>query len=269
MTTHVFRDKVVIISGASSGIGREIALQLAAQGAWPVLAARRVERLEAIAQACREHGSRTLVVPTDVSRREHCERLIFRTVEEYGRLDMLINNAGITMWSRFEDLYTLEPLEQIMQVNYFGAVYCTHYALPHLRRSRGRLVAVSSLSGKTGVPVRSGYAASKHAIVGFFDSLRIELAQSGVSVTLVYPDFVATETRQRAYGPDGSALGHSPVQEGAVMSAETCARLIIEAAARRERERILSLRGKIGQWIKLLAPGVIDRIAQRAIQRGR
>lgn len=269
MTTQVFRDNVVVITGASSGIGREITLQLAGQGAWLVLAARRTERLEAVAQACRERGARALVVSTDVGRQVQCEHLISQTVAEYQRVDTLINNAGITMWSRFEDLRTLEPLERIMEVNYFGAVYCTYHALPHLKRSRGRLVVVSSLTGKTGVPVRSGYAASKHALVGFYDSLRIELAQSGVSVTLAYPDFVATETRHRAFGPDGRPLGRSPVQEGSVMTAETCARLIIDAAARRERERILSLRGKIGQWIKLLAPGLIDHIAQRAIQRGR
>ncbi len=269
MPNQVFQANVVIITGGSSGIGRELALQLADQGAWLSLAARRVERLEAIALACRQRGARALVVPTDVSQQGQCERLISRTVAEYGRLDTLINNAGQTMWSRFDALQTLEPLERLMQVNYLGAIYPTYYALPHLKDSRGRLVAVSSLTGKAGVPLRSGYAASKHALVGFFDSLRIELVGSGVTVTMIYPDFVATETRQRAFGPDGQPLGTSPVQEGAVMSAETCARLIIRAAARREREHILSLRGKIGQWIKLIAPGVIDRIARRAIQRGR
>jgi short-subunit dehydrogenase len=130
-------------------------------------------------------------------------------------------------------------------------------------------VAVSSLTGKAGVPTRSGYAASKHALVGVFDSLRIELAVSGVSVTIIYPDFVATETRQRAFGPDGKPLGASPVQEGRVMTAEECARRIVKAAARRRREEIMGLRGKIGQWIKLIAPGLVDRIALRAIQRGR
>jgi len=119
------------------------------------------------------------------------------------------------------------------------------------------------------VPTRSGYAASKHVIVGFFDSLRIELAGSGVSVTIVYPDFVATKTRQRAFGPDGKPPGESPVQEGQVMTAEECARLIVKAAARRQREEVMGLRNKVGLWIKLIAPGLVDRIALRAIQRGR
>ena len=119
------------------------------------------------------------------------------------------------------------------------------------------------------MPTRSGYAASKHAMVGFFDSLRIELAGSGVSVTSVYPDFVATETHQRAFGPDGKPLGESPVQDGQVMTAEECARLIVKAAARRQRENVMGLRDKVGLWIKLIAPGLVDRFALRAVRRGR
>ncbi len=269
MTTAPFHENVVIVTGASSGIGRELAYQLADQGAWLALAARDVERLDAVAEGCRSRGGRALVVPTDVAEQAACQQLVTRAVEAYGRIDTLINNAGVTMWALFEELSDLSPLERIMQVNYFGSLYCTYYALPHLKQSRGRIVAVSSVTGKAGVPTRSGYAASKHAMVGFFDSLRVELAPHGVSVTIVYPDFVATETRQRAFGPDGRPLGVSPVQEGKVMTAETCARLIVRAAARRKREEILSLRGKVGQWIKLVAPGVIDGIARRAIARGR
>lgn len=269
MTTAPFHENVVIVTGASSGIGRELAYQLADQSAWLALAARDVERLDAVAEGCRSRGGRALVVPTDVAEQAACQQLVTRAVEAYGRIDTLINNAGVTMWALFEELSDLSPLERIMQVNYFGSLYCTYYALPHLKQSRGRIVAVSSVTGKAGVPTRSGYAASKHAMVGFFDSLRVELAPHGVSVTIVYPDFVATETRQRAFGPDGRPLGVSPVQEGKVMTAETCARLIVRAAARRKREEILSLRGKVGQWIKLVAPGVIDGIARRAIARGR
>jgi len=269
MPSEPFRENVVVLTGASSGIGRALALQLAEQGAWLTLAARDVQRLEQVAQGCRERGGRAIVVETDVSQQPQCERLIERTLEEYGRVDTLVNNAGVTMWARFDELQGLAPLETIMQVNYFGSVYCTFSALSPLKQTRGRIVAISSLTGKAGVPTRSGYAASKHAMVGFFDSLRIELAGSGVSVTIVYPDFVATETRQRAFGPDGNPLGKSPVQEGQVMTADECARLIIKAAARRKREEVMGLRGKVGQWIKLIAPGLVDRIAQRAIRRGR
>jgi short-subunit dehydrogenase len=269
MPSEPFRENVVVLTGASSGIGRALALQLAEQGAWLALAARDVQRLEQVAEGCRERGGRAIVVETDVSQQAQCQRLIARTLEEYGRIDTLVNNAGLTMWARFDELRDLAPLETIMQVNYFGSVYCTFAALSPLKQTRGRIVAISSLTGRAGVPTRSGYAASKHAMVGFFDSLRIELADSGVSVTIIYPDFVATETRRRAFGPDGKPLGESPVQEGQVMTADECARLIIKAATRRKREEVMGLRGKVGQWIKLIAPSLIDRIAQRAIRRGR
>jgi len=201
MNNASFRENVVVITGASSGIGRELAFQLADQGAWLSLAARNAERLESAAAQCRERGGKALVVPTDVSQQGQCRNLIERTVAEYDRIDALINNAGITMWARFDELQDLSLLEWIMQVNYLGSLYCTYYALPYLKQTRGRIVGVSSLTGKTGVPTRSGYAASKHAMVGFFDSLRIELADDGVSVTMIYPGFVATEARKRALGP--------------------------------------------------------------------
>ena len=269
MTTDVFKENVVIVTGASSGIGEALAYQLADQGAWLSLAARDTARLEVVADKCRSRRGRALVVPTDVCEDEQCKRLIDQTVDEYGRIDTLVNNAGVTMWARFEELQTLEPLRIIMQTNYFGSVYCTRYALPYLKQTTGRIVAISSLTGKTGVPTRSGYAASKHAMVGFFDSLRIEISKYGISVTLIYPDFVKAETRMRAFGPDGKPLGRSPVREGEVMTADECACLIIKAAGKRKREEVMGLRGKIGQWIKLIAPGVIDSIALRAIERGK
>ena len=269
MAERPFENNVVLLTGASSGIGRELAVQLADQGGRLVLAARTRERLEEVAEACRERGGEALVVVADVGEQEACRGLVEACLSEYGRLDTLINNAGRTMWSLFEDLETLEPFEKIMQVNYFGSVYCTYYGLPHLKKTGGRLVGVSSLTGKTGVPTRSGYAASKHAMAGFFDTLRIELAGSGVTVTMAYPDFVATETRHNAFGADGQPIGESPVHEGEIMTAEECARQILVATARRKREIVMSTRGKIGMWLKLVAPGWIDRIARRAIERGR
>lgn len=269
MSDPAFRENVVILTGASSGIGRELAYQLAYQGAWLALAARDQARLEAVAAECRALGGRALVVQTDVAQRAQCERLVERTIAEYGRLDTLVNNAGITMWARFDELQDLAVAEKIMQVNYFGSLYCTYAGLPYLKERRGRIVVVCSLSGKAGVPMRSGYAASKHALAGFFDTLRIELAPYGVSVTVVYPDFVATESHQRAFGPDGKPLGLSPLQVGKIMPAEVCARGILRAAGGRRRELVMGLRGKLGQWLKLVAPGLVDRIALRAIQRGR
>jgi short-subunit dehydrogenase len=157
----------------------------------------------------------------------------------------------------------------MMRVNYMGSVWCTHAALPHLKRSRGRIVGVSSLTGLTGVPTRSAYAASKHAMRGFFDAIRIELADEGISVTMIYPGFVSTGIRTRAYGPDGKPLVANPVHEAEVMTPEECARLTVAAMAGRWREVVMTARAKVGQWIKLIAPGVVDRIARNAIERGR
>jgi short-subunit dehydrogenase len=264
-----FRDNVVVITGASDGIGREVALQLADQGAWLALAARDAAKLEEAAAACRARGGRAIAVPTDVGDEAQCRRLVERTVQEYGRIETLVNNAGVSMWARLDQVTDLAPFESMMRVNYMGSVWCTHAALPHHKRSRGRIVAVASLTGLTGVPTRSGYAASKHAMAGFFDSIRIELADEGVSVTVVYPGFVSTGIRERAYGPDGEPLRASPVRESQVMTPEECARQIVDAAAARRRELIMTMRGKVGAWIKLIAPGVVDRIARRAIEQGR
>ncbi len=268
MPRFEFPQKVILITGASSGIGRELARQLASQGAWLCLAARDEARLNAVKAECETLGGKALVVPTDVSRQDQCETLIRRCVEAYGRIDALINNAGVTMWARFDEVDDISPFEQIMRTNYFGSLYCTHYALPYLKQSRGLIVGISSLAGRNGIPTRSAYAASKHAMAGFFDTIRIELAGSGVSVVMIYPGFVTSEVRQRAYGPDGKPLGKSPVREGEVMSVETCSRLILRAMSRRQREEVMTLRGKLGLWLKLIAPGLVDRIALKAIQSG-
>lgn len=271
MSEQAFRDNVVVLTGASAGIGREVALRLAAQGARLVLAARDAAKLDAAAAGCRALGAAALAVPTDVSDEAECRALVERAVAEHGRIDTLILNAGIGMWARFDEMTDLAPFERIMRVNYLGSVYPAFYALPHLKRTRGRIVSVNSLTGRTGVPTRSGYAASKHAAAGFFESIRIELMDSGVTVTQVFPGFVATEIRERAYGPDGRPLGagNSPVREREVMTAEECARQIVHAAARRKRDVVMTLRGKIGARLKLVAPGLVDRIAAKAIARGK
>lgn len=271
MSGGPFRDNVVVLTGASAGIGHEMALQLARQGARLVLAARDAAKLEEAAAACRALGAKAVAIPTDVGDEAQCRALVDGAVAEFGRIDTLVNNAGVGMWARFEEMTDLAPFERIMRVNYLGSVYPTYYALPHLKKTKGRIVAVNSLTGLTGVPTRSGYAASKHAAAGFFDSIRIELDGSGVTVTQVFPGFVRTEIRERAFGPDGQPLGrgNSPVREAEVMTAEECARLTLDAAAKRKRELVMTLRAKIGAKLKLIAPGLVDRIAKKAIEQGK
>jgi NAD(P)-dependent dehydrogenase (short-subunit alcohol dehydrogenase family) len=268
---HPLKENVVILTGASSGIGRALALELANSGAFLVLAARSRGALETVASECVSRGGRAIVQTTDVTDDDQCRALVDRTVSEHGRIDTLIHDAGVSMWARFAEVQDFGIFERIMRVNYFGAVALTRYALPWLLRTRGRLAAVSSVAGLNGVPTRSGYSASKHALVGFFDSLRIELAPEGVTVTILCPDFVKSEIRERCFGPDGKPLGpgNSPVREDVVMTAEECARISVRAIARRDREVLMSPRSRVGLWLKLIAPGVVDRIAARAIARGR
>ena len=174
-----YAGKVVVVTGASQGIGKALCLELAAQRPRLVLAARDAAALEAVAAECRARGAETLVVPTDVGDEAACRALVERAVERFGGVDVLVNNAGMGMLARFEDVTDLSLYERLMRVNYLGSVYPTFYALPHLKRSRGQIVAVSSLAGLNGVPMRTAYAATKHAQMGFFDSLRIELRDDG------------------------------------------------------------------------------------------
>lgn len=263
------RNNVVVITGASKGIGAELARQMAARGAMLALVARDRQALEKVAAECVALGSQAEVIVADVAIEDDCRGMVEHTVAAFGRIDTLVNNAGATMWARFEDIADMSILARLMQVNYMGAVYCTHHALPHLKAARGRIVGVASLTALTGVPTRTGYAASKHAMRGFFDSLRIELAGSGVTVTMIYPGFVATGIRENASGPDGRPVAVNPVKEGEVMGVEECARTTLAAIAARKREVVMTVRGKIAMFVKPVAPGLVDRIARRAIEKGR
>jgi len=269
MENSYFKNKVIVITGASSGIGEELAYRLAAQGAKLSLAARRRERLEAVRAECEKRGGQAIAIRTDVTEQTQCETLIQNTVREFGAIDIIVNNAGVSMWAIFEEITDLSIFEKIMRVNYLGSVYCTYYALPHLQAAHGQIVGVSSLTGKNGVPTRSGYAASKHAMVGFFDTLRIELADDGVAVTMIYPDFVATDTRKNAFRGDGKQVGESPVRETEIMTVEKCVDLMLPAIRKRKREVLMSFRSKVGQYIKLIAPGLVDNIAKKAIAAGK
>ncbi len=266
----VYAGRSIVVTGASSGIGKALCLALAPQKPKLVLAARDAARLTEVAAQCRALGAEALVVPTDVSSTDESRRMIERTVAAFGGLDVLVNNAGIGTLARFDETTDLSVYERLMKVNYLGSVYPTYYALPHLKKSRGQIVVMASLAGLNGVPTRTAYAASKHAVFGFFDSLRIELDGTGVSVTLVAPYFVLSEIHRRAAGPDGTPLGRSPMQEDKIMTAETCAALTLAGMERRQRLVVTNWRGgMLSRLLKVFAPGLVDRLALKAVREGK
>ena len=261
MPPDAFRDQVVIVTGASSGIGRALALQLSGQGAKVVLAARRAELLEQVAVDCHQSGGEALPVPTDVADEAQCRALVEKALAAFGRLDMLVNNAGLTVIARLEDYSDLSLFQHTMDVNFFGAVYCTYFALPHLVRSKGRIVGVSSLGGKVPLPYNSAYIASKFAMHGFYDSLRIELLQHGVSVTVICPYWVVTGFHEAQLDRNGAPRGPGgrSIYSKNTMTSERCAQIILRAAVRKQRE-VLMFPGRPLAWLRLLAPGLLDRI---------
>lgn len=261
---------VILITGASDGIGAEMARQWAARGKSDttlVLAARSVDKLEAVATECRQFGSQVTVQRCDVGVQAECVALVNATLQTHGRLDTLVNNAGMSAQALFSEVNDLGWYETLMRINHWGSVWCTHAALPHLKSARGRIVGVSSLAGLVGVPGRTAYCGTKFAMTGFFEALRVELMSSGVSVTLAYPGVVATDIRYRGFNAQGEEAGRSGLDETGAMSVETCARLIIEGTEARERDIVMTAQGRLGRWLKLLAPKVVDKLALKALNQ--
>lgn len=259
------QDKVIIVTGASTGIGAALARELSRRGAKLTLAARSEEKLHEVTKDCPD----SIVVPTDVTDPEACKKMVTQTVEHFGRIDVLVNNAGQSMLSRFDEIEDLSIFEKLIQVNYLSAVYCTHAALPHLKASNGLIVAVSSGAGKTGIPLRTGYCASKHAMQGFFDSLRIELLDSGVDVSVISPGFVDTNIREHSLGADGKPLGRNPLRGEKLMSAEECARQIADVIESRRRELVMGTSAKLAIFGKMIAPRLVDRMTRRRIEHAK
>lgn len=252
------KNKVVIITGASSGIGRALAKEFAAKGAKLSLGARRTELLEELKQELA--GTEILITQTDVSKEDDCKTLIEETIKHFGCIDVLINNAGISMRALFEEV-ELNVIRQLMDVNFYGTVYCSKYALPYLLKTKGSLVGVISIAGYVGLPGRTGYSASKFAIRGFLDTIRIENLKKGLHVLVAAPGFTASEVRKVALTNDGSQQGETPRNEDKMMSAEECARHIVKAVEKRKRELILTfVEGKLTVFLGKFFPSLLDKL---------
>jgi short-subunit dehydrogenase len=261
VSRDAFREKSVIVTGASSGIGKALALQLADEGALLALAARDARRLDSLAVECQRRGGKAVAIPTDVADESRCKALIQHTQETYGRIDMVVNNAGMDVVSKLEDLADLHLFRRVVEVNFYGTVHCTYYALPFLKETRGRIVNVSSLGGMLAIPFNTSYVASKFAVIGFSDSLRMELIRAGVSVTVICPYWVVTEFHERYLDKDGQPKGPSgrAIYTEKMMTADQCAGIILKAARRRKRQ-VVMWPGTLGIWLKLVLPDLMDRL---------
>ena len=259
------QNKVVVITGASSGIGKALAEVYASKGFNLVLAARRIELLTDIANKFK--NIEILSVKTDVTIESDCRNLIDRAIEKFGRIDILINNAGISMRAATIDV-DMNVLRKVMDVNYWGMVYCTKFALPYLLSSKGSLVGVISVGGYVGLPARSGYSASKFAMRGFLDSVRIEHRRSGLHVLVAAPGFTTSEIRKNALVADGSRQGETPRDENKMMTAEECAHRIYRSVKRRRRKLILTfLEGKATVLIAKLWADLVDGFIYRTFAK--
>ncbi len=250
--------KVVVITGASSGIGRALAIEYAKRGASLSLAARRIDRLEELKASL--VNTQILVTRTDVTSEHACKELIQMTIQYFGKIDVLINNAGLSMRALFEDI-DLASFKQVMDVNFYGTVYCTKYALPHLINSKGSLVGIISVAGHVGLPARSAYSASKFAVRGFLDTIRLENLYTGLHVLVAAPGFTASEIRKSALTANGQPQGGTPRKEDKMMRAEECAQLVINAIEKRERSLVLTFKeGKLSVFLGKFFPVLLDRL---------
>lgn len=265
--TSKMKDKVVIITGASSGIGLACAREFAHRGALVSVCARSADKLEEIKSEFDAAGHKLLVTEADVSREEDCKRLIDNTVREFGKIDILINNAGMSMRALFVDLH-LDVMRKLMDINFWGTVYCTKYALPYILEQKGSVVGVSSIAGFIGLPGRAGYSASKYAMHGFLNTLRVENLRKGLHVLIVAPGFTASNIRKTALTADGSAQGETPRNENKMMSAEEVALRISKAIQKRKRTLILTfVEGKLTVFLSKWLPALVDKLSYNVMAR--
>lgn len=254
------KDKVVIITGSSSGIGLATAQKFAREGSKVMLAARSFETIKVIADELNKLGYIAAACKTDVTNEDECRNLIDKTIETFGGIDILINNAGISMRALFKDV-ELSVLKRLFDVNFWGAVYCTKYALPHLIKRHGSVVGVSSVAGFVGLPGRTGYSASKYALHGFLETLRIENLKNGLHVLILCAGFTSSDIRKKALTADGSPQGFTPREEEKMMTPEQVANAIYKAVKHRKNYRILTLEGKMTAMVKRIAPRFLEHAA--------
>ena len=258
-----WKNKVVVVTGASSGIGQALVQQALAGGARVAACARSLERLRAALGA---EGENLLLRAVNVAEEADCRQFIADVTAHWGGVDVLLNNAGISMRALFEEV-TVSVLRELMEVNFWGAIYCTQAALPTLVPRKGVVVGISSIAGYRGLPARTGYSASKAALQAFLEALRTELLHTGATAIWVSPGFTASNIRNVARSANGSAQGETPLAEDKLMSAGECARHILTAVEKRQRNKVLTLQGKLTVLLNRLFPRLADRLVYRHFAR--
>ena len=253
------QDKVVIITGGSSGIGSALAQHFGSNGAKVVVTGRNEERLNKIGQELDKLGAENLCLKLDVAKQEDNRLLVDETLKAFGKIDILINNAGISMRALFEEI-DLDVFKRVMDINFYGTLYATKYCLPHIIKSKGSIVGVSSINGYRGTPARTAYTASKYAMNGFFESLRTEVMHQGVHVLVACPGFTGTNIRNAALTADGTVQGESPRDEQKMMTAQEVAQKIYQSIKRRKRDLVLTTQGKLAVFLNKWMPGRMDKI---------
>lgn len=260
-------DKIIIITGASSGIGKSLATEFAKRGANLVLGARQFVTLCEIAQSLeQQYQIKAVAVQCDVSIEEDCEHLIKQTLTTFGKIDVLVNNAGISMRALFNDA-AINVLKKVMDVNFWGTVYCTKYALPEILKTKGSIVGVSSIAGYKGLPGRTGYSASKFAMNGFLDVLRMENLKTGVHVLTACPGFTTSNIRNVALDKAGIPQGESTMAEDKMMSSDEVARIIADGVENRARTLVMTGQGKLLVFLNKFLPGLVDKMVYNTIAK--
>ena len=253
------QDKVVIITGGSSGIGKALAVEFGRKGSKILITGRREQPLLEVASDLRSQGVEVATMVADVSKAEDNRRMSQLALEHFGKIDILINNAGISMRALFEDV-DLEVIRKVMDINFYGSIFATKFCLPSIVENKGSVVGVSSIAGYRGLPGRVGYSASKFALQGFLESLRTEMLPKDVHVLTACPGFTTSNIREASLMKDGNPQGRSPRNEQKMMSAETCAALIYKAVKKRKKHLILTNQGKLTVWMNKWFPGFMDRM---------
>jgi short-subunit dehydrogenase len=253
-----FKDKVVVVTGGTDGIGKALVEDLLSKGARIATCARNHDKLYQLQSEYASSPLHTMVC--DVSSENDCRRFIETTLKVYGHIDILINNAGISMRALIKDA-PIEVIRKVMEINFFGSVYCTKYALSSIIKRKGTIVGVSSIAGYRGLPGRSGYSASKFALQGWLEAIRTELANDDVHVMWVCPGFTTSNIRNAALNKEGKSQGESPMEEDKMMSAEECARRILNAIEKKKRTLVMTFQGKQTVFLNKFFPKLADRFA--------